>query len=221
MLSWVTNMNRFSSLKKILWSLKIELQLLKTAGFCVCSLQVVTNHLGVVIPHAAGNIWSCLEKLYVTSPITYCAFTIKLFFRSPSAVHSITAAFLSRSGWLLSQKDSNCTISGNLSSSFPRSFGATNCLPRVITAVFTKEVLWDVVRILWLPSPFHLDNLQSPDHAYLSWAISSSTQQLQLDFQFFSLPLTTSDNQHRFIYETVLVVNCGLVPFELTLNIRL
>lgn len=45
--------------------------------------------------------------------------------------------------------------SGNISSSFPRSFQATNCLPGVITAVFTKEIPRDVVRALALYlSPF-------------------------------------------------------------------
>lgn len=53
--------------------------------------------------------------------------------------------------------------SENTSSSFPRSFGATNCLPGVITAVFTKEIPRDVVRALMLCIYllFHLAALQT------------------------------------------------------------
>lgn len=102
----------FPHWKKILSYLKLGLQFLKTADLCVCSLQAVTNQLGVVIWRRAGNICSCLFR------ITSCHFLDHLLciYNQTMVQESFCNIWhywvLSRPGWLQSQR-TNCPNSGN------------------------------------------------------------------------------------------------------------
>lgn len=134
-------MSRFSTLQKDLRYLKLGLQFLKLWIFlcALCSLSKTR----------CGYPTLCWQHL-VLHRRALCPFLdyLQLHIRSHLKSNHVSG------------------VTGRIqeiSLFIPRSFGATNHLPGVITAVFTKEIPQDVVRALLLCTCllFHLAGLQT------------------------------------------------------------
>lgn len=98
-------------------------------------------------------------------------------------------------------------------SSFPRSFGATNCLPGVITAVFTEEIPRGVVRAL-LPGICllsHLAGVQSSSSAWHHWKKSQPKV-------WPSPPQQQHQTNSTDLFMTCLAVNSDLLPTFLSIG---
>lgn len=141
-------MNRLSLLKNILSYLKFRLQFLKNTDI----------------------FWVFFAGCRKPFRCVYPTWSVFILFRIASLFRSLTVHLQSNhvSGILLQCIASLCFYPGQsnhkgkglylcgfrklLCSSLLRSFEDKNCLSRVITAIFTKEILWDVVgaRLLFI-----------------------------------------------------------------------